>query len=345
MSNVTETTVAGETLFPEAEVLTLSLIVISISIFIFGLVGNILSFLVFSKKSMRGSTLSIFVRFLAISDTICILFGVSVNVRGLLGIISVNQIILRYIFCSLFFHGTFAFGQISSWLVVAMTIDRSIHVLLPTKSRILSTKFRAKIACSVIFIVPILGYSFLYFAFDKIFVTVDPYNKWSTSLYCQGKNENFETFMYKSLGLMDVILFSLAPALLITIFNVLIINNLIAARKERAKMTKDVAQSDRKSNQMTLMLLFVSSYLMISTLPIGIISLYLQYSGVWQSASVKETNKLIMISRVLNTFAVTNNAINFYLYCLSGQKFRKELNFLFSKSKKAENSQTISTLS
>lgn len=79
-------------------------------------------------------------------------------------------------------------------------------------------------------------------------------------------------------------------------------------------MSKESLKNDKKANQMTVRLLFVSTYMLIATLPVSVSSLYLHYAGIWQRVDPQKSNKLFRKVRCFNTQAATNKAIHFYLY-------------------------------
>ena len=72
-----------------------------------------------------------------------------------------------------------------------------------------------------------------------------------------------------------------------------------------------------------VMLIFVSFALLILTLP-----LYFRYAVfvlVDVATSPKDYAKYFLISNFTRTLFFTNNAINFFLYCIGGSKFRQDL--------------------
>ena len=82
-------------------------------------------------------------------------------------------------------------------------------------------------------------------------------------------------------------------------------------------------------NQLTIMLLLVTTLFLILMIPTYIRFLYTTFVGT--ETPVKYAN-MMFFYHVSHKLYFTNNGINFFLYCISGQKFRDDLKELLCDS-------------
>ena len=101
--------------------------------------------------------------------------------------------------------------------------------------------------------------------------------------------------------------------------------------------TKVTQERSVKNRQITLMLLFVSCFYLVSNLPREINS---QFWPAHPNLSAPDLRKLTL--EIVVFIEASNNAINFYVYAASCRKFRTTLESKFTKGVE-ERSKTIAT--
>lgn len=109
------------------DIFCLITIIITDIIVIFGLLGNLLSFLVFSRKAFRKSSINVYCRALAIFDcftAIVLIFNTGSDTDGLGFLLSVKT----NIGCKIFLYITVAFSTVSGWILVMFSIDQILNV-------------------------------------------------------------------------------------------------------------------------------------------------------------------------------------------------------------------------
>ena len=86
----------------------------------------------------------------------------------------------------------------------------------------------------------------------------------------------------------------------------------------------DTRQRAMKSaeSQLTIMLLLVTTLFIILLLPIFIRLIYVTFVVI---TSPSEHASSILFFQITYKLLTTNNGINFFLYCISGRKFRNDL--------------------
>ena len=75
-------------------------------------------------------------------------------------------------------------------------------------------------------------------------------------------------------------------------------------------------------NQLTIMLLLVTTLFLILLLPTYIRFIY---SSLLETDTPSKYASSMLFSQVTHKLYITNNGINFFLYCISGKRFRNDL--------------------
>ena len=107
-------------------------------------------------------------------------------------------------------------------------------------------------------------------------------------------------------------------------------NNVASSRREQNMKNTE--------NQLTVMLLLVTTLFLILMIPTNARFVYSNF--VTRDTPAKYAS-LLFFYHVSHKLYFTNNGINFFLYCISGQKFRKDLKEIVSSNKPVTRSGTI----
>ncbi len=98
----------------------------------------------------------------------------------------------------------------------------------------------------------------------------------------------------------------------------------------RRKSSRNRASKARNENmQLAVMLLSVSFAFLILTLPLSVRSVFYAL-GFFSAASNKEHAQTALVVAITSRLMTVNSAINFWLYSLSGRRFRQDLKQLVS---------------
>ena len=115
--------------------------------------GNILSFVVFSRPSLKHSATAFYFRILAIADTLALNFGLWPNwLRNCFGL---HIYPITDTSCRIQTYLRYTLPDCAVWMLVIMTIERLIGVLWPHHVRTIFTHLRIRI--SVVIMVLIIG--------------------------------------------------------------------------------------------------------------------------------------------------------------------------------------------
>ncbi|XP_060078108.1 thyrotropin-releasing hormone receptor-like [Ylistrum balloti] len=234
----------------------------------------------------------------------------------------------------MFFFGTF-FMHYANWILVAMTIERFLAIWLPLKVSELCTRTRAMFVMGLI-AVPLLGLN-LHFFWSTLEVW-DDYYSWD----CQFRSE-FEYFMTKLWYWIDGAAYSLIPFIILVVFNILIIVGIkrghrgVISKIDKTRMTEKMKQQQ----QITIMLITVSLVFVILTMPNCVFFIFQNY---WDyTATLHEYARYFLFYQLVFVLSDFNHAINFYLYFLSGKKFRARFHAIICICRRKQISRRLGT--
>ena len=304
-------------------------------IFVIGLVGNVLSLVVFASKNMRKLSASIYLAALSISDLMALLFYVLPEwLKHGLPLLSGNHNATNFLqengTCQFLLYLQYVIKFLSAWLVVCFTVERYIGVCLPLRRKdICDPKSASRailgiivIACGGCVFKPILSGSYPAIRGDPVCTSI--------------KEHRYLSFILDNVfGVM----ITLIPFIIITVLNLLIIRKLVLRNKRHRKI-RIITEESIIRLEFTFILLALS---------ICFVSLNLPYFSVWckrywtselltainnsQTHVISEKNdhigdldEILVASR---TIFYTNYCIHFFLYSITGAYFRKELKHLF----------------
>jgi hypothetical protein len=211
---------------------------------LFGLIGNITAFIIFSRRRFQNTIFSTYFRFFIISDSLALL--ISIN-RTLEFIFSIYFIDLSNFTCKLFWYSNYILFKLSGWTMVVISIDRFLSITIPSKFLFRKNKYIQFSTClfilcfHMIFYCPML-WSFNIieiFSFDEINttnITTTAYN--NTNFVCD--------FNYSfPLDIMDIFVGSVIPFSLMILFTILTLKTIFNVRKKtRSNLQNRISDSD-----------------------------------------------------------------------------------------------------
>ncbi|XP_046558655.1 FMRFamide receptor-like [Haliotis rubra] len=288
-----------------------------------GLLGNILTVIVLTKRNMLTST-NAFLSALAISDAIKLINDI---LYVLVTIFSkTDDVMGNRAYGYLYPYAHFIFNMsvcVSSWLTVSVAVERYILVCHPTRARALCSRYRAVVTCVVVYIimtVVALPSAFRY------------RTKWC---YDQSLNESMLhvelTELYHNQVFVSAytwaqnLLRSIIPLLVLVALNACIIG---ALRKTRAN------KRNSSRHRVTVMMIMVIVVFMVCITPDAIMSTVFGFGYHEAGPLVKG------IREFTDTLLALNAAINFVIYCLFNKVFRQSFAQLCCRTKNPKKLQT-----
>ncbi|XP_076249791.1 uncharacterized protein LOC143189050 [Calliopsis andreniformis] len=202
-------------------------------IILLGLVGNLLSCIVFLNTHLRIRSSSYYLAALATAD-----FGFLVTLL----LVWLNNTLGWKVFnkdgwCETLVYVSAVCSSLSVWLIVAFTVERFIAVQYPLHRPHICTIARAKAIVLVLVVLALASHSYS-------FVTAGVVLNRDGEEYCDLKVEYLETM--KIISIIDSIASLIAPLVLIIVMNTMIMRNLLMfSRRFKQSSTADCPSRER----------------------------------------------------------------------------------------------------
>ncbi|CAF2140769.1 unnamed protein product [Rotaria magnacalcarata] len=294
-----------------------------------GIIGNLLSILVFAQREMIKFCVSIFTIVLALSDILLLITSLfNIILPEFFGVLSDRSAFWCH------FHGYFdlLFAALSGYSVVFISVERWFSVWKPFD--------KAKYVTFKTTIITVISYtSISMIAFSWFPWTLNYSPKTSGS----GDRCNLVLFtVYKVFGTISVIFTYIVPFIFLGILNTLIVHRLHtrhhtsiqralptsgSANTERTLVTASARKRHRQRNidrNITFMLIAVAIAFMVMSFPFQIYWFYMQIRQL--------TNPNPTLFTLTQTCRYLNCCCNFFLYSATSSLFRRQLREIFNCS-------------
>ncbi|XP_067667131.1 probable G-protein coupled receptor 139 [Haliotis asinina] len=287
-----------------------------------GTIGNGLSLTIMCQREMRQTSTCFYLAVLAIADTtVLYISAFKTWLRTVSGfeLLHVSQASCKITMFLAYFSTHF-----SAWIIVAVTVERFLAVWFPLKAGTMCSVSRAKFGTIIIAgLVILINCQVLWTAELK---SVPSSSLSETKLMCI-PYKDYAEFVCELLAWMNLILYSFLPFVVLLLFNILIIINLLKHRQVlTSTMTKDDQQMRSSHRKLAITLLSVSFAWIVTTMPS---TLFLVFKPRPVSVSHAAQQQLVRV--ICYSLMYVNHAINFGLYCITGNRFRHELNRLLCR--------------
>ncbi|KAL8597821.1 hypothetical protein ACOMHN_004936 [Nucella lapillus] len=302
---------------------------VTILIYCLGFPGNILSFLVWVQKRMRHSS-GCYLAALALDDFIFL----SLHVIYEQHTIGDWQPLNTPVFCQIFPIIFLCAQYLGPLLVLGFTTERYISICHPFKREKYCTVRRAKLVIGIL-----VASALCLSGVQGYFYTMQPGTNGTYECGPRPEvslNGNTSLLILWNLSI-EILTFMLVP------LTVLVLNILVISEMRRLSRMEQVTLHGhaQRTSATTVMLLAVSFYLILTTLPVTIVyTLFYEFNYDFPDFSLKRTladpyfHRWINYQLVLHAikeFGTTQYAFNIIFYVITGKIFRKELKRLFTK--------------
>ncbi|XP_076464239.1 uncharacterized protein LOC143296278 [Babylonia areolata] len=268
---------------------------------------------------LGGAGVSVFFSALAVSDLVVLYTAVLQH--WVLSLWGLDFRHLNDVMCRVHLFLVYLSPMTSSWFLVAMTMQRVASVLWPHRVALLCTRRKSQImVLLIVATATALNAHFL------VTFTLYNYSDPSTAdcWYVDNAHlEHYDTFVYPWL---DLVFTSLLPSLLLLLGNSALAASLYRSVRQARQMssradTTTTTTRKKAASSLTVTLMCVSVTFLCLTLPVCVFLItekYLDESDAYYKAWLE------LVWVVVNFLWYWNSAINFYLYCLTGTKFRAQ---------------------
>ncbi|XP_064628947.1 FMRFamide receptor-like isoform X2 [Lineus longissimus] len=286
------------------------------SICLLGFVGNALSFIVL-RNDRSKSTTNFLLQGLAVTDTTllldCVLYITISPIYPYTGKLGAFFHLHPYILPYLLPCGIMA-QTLTNWFVVLVTTERYIVVCWPFHAPRWCTIPIAKLSIFMVTVMAI-AYNLPRFFEWNILVEKDICTNFTIAKPVQSPLRANLTYKIIYRVGSYVIFIAIGPMIILIVLNIKLILALRKATKERIQLTK--GKQSQASNT-TIIVVVVSVFIICQTPAL--------VHQILEANDVKVNDSVTSYTTSLgNMLVVFNSSVNFFIYCLFGQKFRRIL--------------------
>lgn len=284
-----------------------------------GTLGNTASIIVLTRRSFRNSTCMFYLTVLSCADLLVLYTGLlRFWIRSAF---SVDIRTLSIWSCKVHVFLVYFAMDLSSWVLMTVTLDRCILVCFPFRSRLFTTMKRAPYILTTLVLLLVLVNS-------HFFATVT----------VQNNNCTYESRLTMVVWpWIDLVVCNLIPFLVMLFCSLLISRKILQTNKRvSVQRTRTIsgesgsAPNDNskaaKSSSVTIMLLIIIFSFFLLTLPL--VGFNISYRYWIETATNSELATLELVRTNFSMLLYTNHVIHF-ICCLSGRRFRREVRNLF----------------
>ena len=277
-----------------------------------GTVGNGLTIMAVSNKHTKKSAFTVFLAALAVVDTLVLYSTLSEKLIN--NFFKEMGLVSGRIICKLEHFFRYLFPQISSWIIVSLTVERYLCAYFPLHARTFNRCRSGYIVVTVISLLAItLNCHFMF--------TMDAYSD-GIETFCLVLNFDFIRFVSEVWPWIDFFVYCIIPILLIISANTATI-----VQVYRSRRSVKSSQTASAARHLLLITLLVSSSFILLTFPLSChnvlkfvnMDITFMFDIRFQTAFV-----------VMYNFKTFNHAVNFFLYVVSGSRFRADLKAAFT---------------
>lgn len=292
-------------------------------IMVWGTAGNILTFLVLLRQMTKLSSTALYLMALAVSDTVVLFTG---PLRQWLK--NTWDYDVRYQSdggCKVQVYITYASLHFSSWLLVAVTLERAFSVVLPHKVRIGCTPRNAALVIFSIFV-------FTY-GINIFHLVVMGRNAYRGQHDCSPTTKEYLEFRDNIYQWFDFCIAFAVPFILLFAGNTVIIMYLRKSRAMQKAMSRGHTIPGRDSRSISVLMVALCVIFFVTMTPSSIFLVYYPYrfKQIYELFNTDpytawyDYQYLLFQHAIVNLIGYTNASFNFLLYVFSGTKFREQL--------------------
>ena len=290
-------------------------------ILIFGTFGNVMIIVIMNRLRSTASSMSVYFTALAVSDLV---FIYTVVMRNLLVINMFDYFTISTAVCKIGQFLLYVTGMTSAWILVTMTMQRAVSVLWPHRVHVLCTRRKSMFTVIRIILFVACLHSHLLYGVDLV------QSGNGTLAFCKPSTDGYEQFLNSAWPLVDLLIFSILPFLFLVVSNGLLVKKLTASVREAnlklsAGQCGQAKAREKKVSSVTLTLVVVSVTFILLCLPFSLCLILIEFV----LEEIPDENRFALslsyfMYALVNALWYCNSAVNFYLYCLTGSKFRTE---------------------
>ena len=276
-----------------------------------GTVGNLLTLITVSSRQCKKSSFTVYLGALAIFDTL-VLYTVGTQMWARF-VFDVNYANSGTFMCKWYFFTSFLFPQTSSWLVVALTVERAVGTYFPQQYHLINRPQAGLICVAAIF-------GFLLCLNAHLLYGSEIYDDGNFT-FCYFVDDNYaDFFFYYWAWIGDFSVYCILPITIITIANVATVTRVMKSVKSTSSTMSETAR--QRTRYLLIVTLTVSIAFVILASPLSFwVALAPYIMEDLNALTPQET----LLESIFYFMMFLNHSLNFFMYTLSGPRFRKDL--------------------
>ncbi|CAF0745356.1 unnamed protein product [Adineta ricciae] len=288
--------------------------VISVIQIIFGTFGNFFNIIIFTRRTLRSNPCSTYFLAASVSNLFEIYTVILFNYFG----INWNWFPSNTndAWCRISHFLIYSFVPLVLWFIVLVSFDRFLTSSLNANTRKISTLSLARKMTVSTMILSFVMFGHLAFLVKSIKVDNDS--------YCTVRSSTYTIFY----NVMFVIVGNVLPVVLMAFFAILTVLNMGKVRSRVTPKVNNMPNQRLRSrdHQFMRMLLFQVLTTILISIPFCCVSMYNTFARILleQQLSPSETEIINFTANFLGILYYTNSVTGFYVYTLTGHKFRVE---------------------
>ena len=273
---------------------------------IFGLLGNFVCILVFSRKKFNEIPSSFFFKALAFNDMIILLHEIRHFVRT---VFQINLKLISEVNCKMFKYILISTVPISSWIMVYIVFDRFITIKF-YKRFLFRNSLKFKILILGLIYLSSFSFNIPHAIFNKILKNDGNKNKTDSSLICD-LYENQDMLYMMSLFYSAII-----PFIIIFIFTLALSFVIFKSRKRLySKMSRANKNMFKKDIRLSITSIVLNTIFILTNFPFWFEEFF---------------NIDPFLYDILDNLVYTNCAIQVFIHIITNKIFRKEFQSILS---------------
>ena len=285
----------------------------------FGTFGNVMAIVILSRMRSDRSAMNLYLRALTASD-LCVLYTglVVIWVNKNLGFVVIAK---NGVVCKLYAWIVYSCAAFSTWLLVVFTLHRAASVVWPHRINVVCTRRKTLVAVSGMLLVACLPYSHALYGFDVVST--------ETSRFCIMRFQSYAIFFEDVWLKVDMFLFSLLPFAILVLSNGVLIVTLarsVKAARETLTTGQQTGSRQKKASATTVTVIAVCVAFVVLTLPLNVKHMLFSLftSDLTSSHKLQYIAVLSFFDSLASMLVYWNYSIKFYVYFLTGTRFRSE---------------------
>ncbi|KAK7099441.1 growth hormone secretagogue receptor type 1-like [Littorina saxatilis] len=296
-------------------------------VFVAGIVGNVMTLVIQHHIAGDSDTgLSVFISSLAVADSAMLAYSCASWYLLALNLLDPHD--QRDSVCKIAYFLVYSLGLMPTWILVAMTLQRAASILFPHRVKAAWTARKAKVTVCVIVLASLALNSHM--LYGRKLQTLP-----GGEQQCGYVSEEYRHVFEDVWPSVDSVLGIFLPFALLIGANVVLVNR-VRRSVEEAKQSLATGSSrqqlqtrEQKASNMTVTLICVSLAFLLLTLPLALYYVAKRKAGIsiqpGATEYVREMADNAFAEAVCNILYLSNNAINFYIYILTGSRYREAL--------------------